>query len=150
MLNISYRRATNNDIPFLAKIRSENWETEEYWNNRISGYLSHTISPQQSLKSRIIYVATCNKTIIGFIAGHLTNRYDCQGELEWIDIIKEYRRKEVATELVKLLAKWFIIQKSYTICVDPGNDQARQFYKKNGANMLNKHWMFWENIRTIL
>jgi ribosomal protein S18 acetylase RimI-like enzyme len=150
MLNILYREATDKDIPLLAKIRSENWETEVYWKNRISAYLNYTNNPQQSLKARVIYVVCDGDKVIGFIAGHLANRYNCEGELEWIDVIEEYRRKGIASELVKLLAKWFIEQKSFKICIDPGNDNARLFYKKNGAEMLNNHWMYWKDIRTIL
>jgi ribosomal protein S18 acetylase RimI-like enzyme len=150
MLNISYRQATNKDVPILAKIRAKNWETEAFWNNRISGYLNYTHNPQQALKPRIIYIASDNDTIIGFVAGHLTRRYECEGELEWIDIIEEYRRNGIASGLVRLLAEWFIEQKSYEVCIDPGNEAARRFYKKNGAGILNNHWMVWKDIRTIL
>lgn len=111
--------------------------------------MSATHNPQQALSPRIIYVAVTNELIIGFIAGHLTRRYDCEGELQWVNIIEEYRGNGIASELVKLLSKWFIEQKSYKICVDPGNDLARHFYKRNGAKNLNDHWMFWDDIRNI-
>ena len=150
MQGILYREATIQDVPVLAKIRARNSGTEEAWNNRISGYIDSTHNPQQALKTRVIYVASANDTIIGFIAGHLTRRYGCDGELEWIDVIAEYRRRGIATELVSILAKWFIAQNSYKICIDPGNEATRLFYKKNGAGSLNKHWMVWNDIRTIL
>ncbi|HRH49324.1 MAG TPA: GNAT family N-acetyltransferase [Panacibacter sp.] len=150
MTTISYRQATNQDVPFLAKIRSENQETENHWNDRISAYLNYTHNPQQALKTRIIYVALHNNIIIGFVAGHLTTRYECQGELQWINVVEKYRQTGIASNLVQILAIWFIGQKSYKVCVDPGNDIARQFYKKNGAENLNSHWMFWEDIRNII
>jgi len=150
MMTISYRKATNQDIPFLATIRSDNPEIQKHWNDRISGYLNCTHNPQQALKPRIIYVAVNNDIIIGFAAGHLTTRYDCEGELQWIDVIEKYRRTGIASRLVQILASWFIEQKSYKICVDPGNDIARIFYKKNGAENLNAQWMFWEDIRNII
>lgn len=144
MSKIIYREATGQDIPFLAKIRSTDSAEESYWNARISGYAEGTHYPQKALKERIIYVATENERIIGFIAGHLTRRYDCDGELQWIDVIESYRRKGIASKLVKLLTEWFVKHDSCKICVDPGNDIARQFYKANGATALNNHWMYWE------
>jgi GNAT superfamily N-acetyltransferase len=105
--------------------------------------------PQQALMPRIIYVAIENETIVGFIAGHLTKRYECDGELEWIDVISKYRRNEIASELVRLLAKWFIEQNAFKICIDPGNITARQFYGKNGAEPLNEHWMVWKDINVV-
>lgn len=150
MAVILYQEATNLDIPFLAEIRGDNSETSEYWNNRISGYINCTHHPQQALKPRVIFVAHANESIIGFIAGHLTQRYNCDGELQWINVIEEYQRSGIASELVRILANWFIEQKSYKICVDPGDDIARHFYKKNGAENLNTHWMYWKDIRNIL
>ena len=149
MTSISYRKAISLDIPSLAKIRSGNPDIEKHWTDRISGYLNYTHNPQQALKPRIIYVATDYDKIVGFVAGHLTIRYDCEGELQWINIIEEYQKHGIASELVKVLANWFVEQKSYKICVDPGNDIARRFYKKNGAENLNAHWMFWKDIRDV-
>jgi ribosomal protein S18 acetylase RimI-like enzyme len=150
MPGILYREATIQDVPVLATIHAKNSGTEEAWNNRISGYMDGTHNPQQALKPRIIYIASANDTITGFIAGHLTRRYECDGELEWIHVVAEYRRRGIATELVRILVKWFIAQDSYKICIDPRNEAARLFYRNNGAEALNKHWMVWNNIRTIL
>jgi len=147
---VSFREALTADIPELAEIRAKNWGSEEYWNHRISGYLDGTLNPQQALKPRIIYIAQVNNIIVGLIAGHLTQRLGCDGELEWIDTRKEYQRMGIASELIRLLAKWFVSQKAYKICIDPGSEEAKEFYRKNGAEMLNDHWMFWENIRTML
>jgi GNAT superfamily N-acetyltransferase len=149
MTNISYREATTEDTSTLAKIRGTNVEEEQHWSDRIASYMSGHQNPQQALRPRIIYVAINDGMIIGFIAGHLTRRFNCEGELQWINMIENYRQHGVASELVRLLFKWFIEQKSYRICVDPGNDLARQFYKKNGASSLNDHWMFWIDIRNI-
>lgn len=150
MTNVSYREATTQDISSLAKIRGTNLEAEEHWSNYISSYMSGHQNPQQALTPRIIYVAVTDGIIIGFIAGHLTRRFNCEGELQWINIIENYRGHGIASELVRLLSRWFIDQHSYKICVDPGNDLARQFYKKNGARNLNDHWMFWSDIRNFL
>jgi ribosomal protein S18 acetylase RimI-like enzyme len=147
---ILYRKATEEDIESLAKLRSDNTGTEEHWEVRITNYLNLTHNPQQALRERIIYVAVHMDTIIGFIAGHLTTRYNCQGELQWINVADNYRNSGIASKLVLLLANWFTDMKSYKICVDPGNEAARSFYNKNGAKNLNDHWMFWEDIRNII
>lgn len=146
MQNIVYREAETVDIPFLAQIRASNWETEDF---SISGYLNCTRYPQKALKERVLYVALVDATIIGFIAGHLTTRYDCQGELEWINVIRQYQREGIASKLINILAAWFIKHKAYKICIDPGDEIARKFYAKNGAEDLNEHWMFWDDIRNI-
>jgi ribosomal protein S18 acetylase RimI-like enzyme len=150
MATISYRKVINRDIAFLAKIHSNDPATEKHRNGHILGYLDYTHNPQQALRLRVIYVATDNDEIVGFAAGHLTTRYDCEGELQWIHVIEKYRKLGIASELVQVLAKWFIEQKSYKICVDPGNETARLFYKRNAAVDLNDHWMFWKDIRSII
>ena len=150
MSNFIFRKASTSDIPFLAKIRAKNSATEEHWTNRIIGYNNGTINPQQAEPSRIIFIACINDEIIGFIAGHLTKRFDCEGELQWIDVLIEYRRSGIASTLLKELAEWFISQNAFKICVDPGNIDARKFYSRNCAADLNDHWMFWPDIRQII
>jgi GNAT superfamily N-acetyltransferase len=151
-MSIRYREANSSDIPAMARIRSGNWGTEEYWNSRISAYMNCELHPQHALIPRIIFIALGKETVAGFIAGHLTRRYKCDGELEWIDVIPEYRKSGIASELLRLLATWFVEQKSLRICVDvdPANSTARNFYKKNGAEDLNKHWLVWKDISSVL
>jgi ribosomal protein S18 acetylase RimI-like enzyme len=152
MADIQYREAKESDVVGMSKIRAENWGTEDYWNTRIAGYLNWQHNPQQALSSRIIYIASDNEKVVGFIAGHLTRRFECDGELEWIDTINKYRRNGIATELLRLLAAWFVDNMAFQICVDsdPSNLIARQFYKKLGAEELNKHWLVWRNIKLIV
>jgi GNAT superfamily N-acetyltransferase len=149
-MQIEYRTANLVDIPFLARLRSEGWGEAEYWMPRITGYMNSVHHPQKALMPRVVYVAIENEMIIGFIAGHLTQRLDCEGELEWIDVTLARRRKGIATELVRLLAKWFAQQSAKKVCVDPGNDDARKFYAALGAENLNAHWMYWKDINTLL
>jgi GNAT superfamily N-acetyltransferase len=143
---VSYREANQADVPALARIRAAEWESEAYWTARILGYMAGEVHPREALPARVIYVAVEDDAIIGFIAGHLTRRFDCQGEIEWIDVIRERRRSGIASELLRLLAAWFVQQKALRVCVDPGNAVARQFYARHGAVDLNRHWMVWENV----
>jgi len=149
---VQYRQAERPDIPAMARIRAAQWETEEYWNVRITRYLDCELHPQQALIPRIIYTAWEDGTLAGFIAGHLTRRFDCQGELEWIDVILEKRRSGIGFGLLLLLAQWFVEQQAMRICVDvnPANTTARLFYRRHGAVELNPHWLVWNDISTAL
>jgi ribosomal protein S18 acetylase RimI-like enzyme len=150
VMQIEYRAATIADVSSLARLRSEGWGEAEYWIPRITGYMREEHHPQKALIPRVVYVAVENNKIIGFIAGHLTQRLECEGELEWIDVTSAYRRKGIATQLACILAAWFVEQKASKVCVDPGNDNARKFYAALGAGNLNAHWMYWEDISVLL
>ena len=147
-----YRPAQAADVPALAHIRAREWGNFEYWMNRIAGYLEGGIHPQRALPSRTCYVAVEQSSVVGFVAGHLTRRYGCEGELEWINVIPERRGAGIASELLRLLAGWFVEQKAFRICVDvePSNAVARAFYTRHGAETLNKHWLAWNDIRILL
>jgi GNAT superfamily N-acetyltransferase len=87
---------------------------------------------------------------VGYVAGHLSRRFGCDGELQWIYVIPERRRTHVATELVRLLARWFLDQGARRICVDVGGEEARWFYERHGAVPLKPHWMMWNDIGEVL
>ena len=146
---VLYRPAESPDIPGMASIRAAYGETLEYWTSRISGYLDGTSHPQQALASRIIYVAVDGDSIVGFVAGHLTRRFACDGELRWIDVLAERRGQGIAQELLRHLAAWFVQHNALKICVDvqPPNTIARKFYMRAGAVALNPHWLVWHDIK---
>ena len=146
---IQYREATEADLPVIARILAD-WQTEEYWNMRVSGYYHHELHPQKALLPRVMYVAVHSGSIVGFIAGHLTERFGCNGELQWINVLPGFRKKGIATALLRLLAKWFVEQNALFVCVDPGNEQARKFYAGSGAGNLNEHWMAWKDFSIVL
>jgi predicted N-acetyltransferase YhbS len=146
---VTIRTAEPADIPAMASIRAREWETEPYWQNRITRYLAGELSPQKALAPRIAFVAVDDDEVVGLIAGHLTHRFQCDGELEWIDTIESRRRQGIAGSLLRPLAEWFEQQNALKICVDPGNVIARAFYSRYGAQPLNQHWMFWPDIREI-
>ncbi len=149
---LQYRIATIADVPGMAAIRAEKWGTEEYWINRITNYLNCVHHPQHALLPRIIFVALDGEMGVGFIAGHLTRRFECDGELEWINVAEAYKRKGIASQLLQLLAEWFIQQKALKICVnvDPANAPAQKFYRAHGAYTMNEYWLVWDDIRLAL
>ena len=118
-----YRRSSEADLAALARIRALEWDAPEYWERRIAGYLEGKLNPQQALPPRSCFVALEDDVVAGFVAGHLTRRYGCDGEIQWINVIPTHRSKHVASELLKLLADWFVEQGARRICV---NLRARQ------------------------
>lgn len=152
MATITYREAESSDIPAMARIRAMEWETEEYWQNRITAYLAGQLHPQHALKPRISYVSYAGDGLVGFIAGHLTRRHACDGELEWINVVPEQRGSGIASELLRLLAGWFVRKKALRVCVDvqPTNTAARRLYRRHGAEDLNPHWLVWNDIGVLL
>jgi len=151
MGNLLYRPSEKTDIPGMARIRAGEWGSLEYWENRISGYLDGALNPQRALAPRACYVAVDDSAVVGFAAGHLTGRNDCDGELEWINVSPERRSAGIASELLRLLAGWFVEQKAFRVCVDvePSNTVARAFYTRHGAETLNPHWLVWNDIRKV-
>lgn len=146
--DILYRQAQDSDIPQMAEIRAGDWGTEEYWRERIAQYLDFRLHPRESLQPRVAFVGLEGKHVVGLIAGHLTRRFGCDGELEWISVRPECRNRGVAAKLLSFLAEWFVANNARRICVDvePSNEVARRFYARHGAEDLKPHWMVWRDI----
>jgi ribosomal protein S18 acetylase RimI-like enzyme len=150
---VMIRPAEVSDVPAMAAIRAQEWETQAYWETRIGNYLRGEIDAQQALQGQaVVFVAVREGAVIGFIAGHRTRRHGCQGELEWIDVVAAHRRQGIAGQLIVTLASWFVEQKALRICIDvkPTNTAARALYAKFGARPLNPHWMVWEDVRVAV
>ena len=113
-------------------------------------YLAGEHHPQHALPPRAMWIAELNGAPIGYTAGHLTRRFGCDGELQWIYVIRDQRRHHVASKLLQLLARWFVDQPALRICVNVGDEAARPFYQWHGAADLRPHWMVWEDISQVL
>jgi ribosomal protein S18 acetylase RimI-like enzyme len=148
---LQYRRATAPDIPALARIRREGGWDGGAPEERMALYLAGEHHPQHALLPRIMFLALADSVPVGYIAGHLTRRYECDGELEWMFVSPAHRRAGVAGALLRLLATWFAEQGAARVCVDvePSNTAARHFYRSRGAVDLNPHWLVWNDIRDL-
>jgi len=122
--------------------------TEPYWTSRIGGYLKGEHSPQQAMAERAAFVAHTGGGVVGLIAGHRTKRFGCDGELEWIDVAKEYRGQGIADGLMTAIIQWFVEQRALRVCVNvaPENIQACRLYPRYGAVPLNPHGMIWKDV----
>jgi len=151
MAHIVYRKADIGDAGELSKLRGNDLNERTFWENRIAGYLRGEHNPQKALKERVIFLAEDNGAVVGFVAGHLTRRYDCDAELQWIDVLPPYRRNAIASQMLRLLAEWFTKMNAVRVCVDvsPENVAGQGFYRKHRAQDLNRHWLVWPDIRVV-
>lgn len=98
---------------------------------RMGAYFNGLHHPQQALPARIGYVAIMDQRVAGYIAGHLTTRHGCAGEVQYLFVEPAARRKAVATRLLRLLASWFVENDARRVCVclDADSPSARPFYQ---------------------
>ena len=115
-------------------------------------YLAGQHHPVEALGPRVAYVAEEGDGMVGYIAGHLTRRFGCDGELQWIVVDPERRGRGTADALLRRLAGWFVAEGARRVCVDvlPSNRRARRFYARHGARPVDDRWMEWADIGVVL
>jgi len=148
MSPITCRVAAANDVVEMARIRDLGGWTGGASAERMALYVSGEHHPQHAREPRIIFVAEGEGSMIGYIAGHLTTRFGCDGELQWLFVLPEHRGGGVASDLLRQLAAWFVSQAAPKVCVnvEPENMRARRFYERHGARAMNEHWLVWPDI----
>ena len=109
-------------------------------------YLRGEHHPQLALGPRQMWVAWDGPEPVGYVSGHLTERFACDGELQKIYVAAPFRRRNVGVQLVGRLARWFSEYDARRICVNVGDEKARPFYLAAGATALQPHWMVWNDI----
>lgn len=146
---IVIRAAVDGDVSAMAAIRAREWGSQLYWEDRIRGYLDGTHSPQQALPERACWVAVNGKHVVGFVAGHRTRRFECDGELEWINVAQEFRGQGISGRLMEVMLTWFRQKNINRICVNVSSENtvAWHLYAKNGAVALSAGWMEWRDLR---
>lgn len=119
---------------------------------RMGAYLDGRHHPQQALRPRTAYIALAGDQVVGYIAGHGTRRHNCAGEVQYLYVAPTHRRLGVASELLRLLAGWFCDRDARRVCVnlDTDSEGAEAFYRRQGAQALNKHSNVWEDISGVL
>jgi GNAT superfamily N-acetyltransferase len=114
----------------------------------MAAYLMGSHHPTGALEPRVAFVAEADGETIGYIGGHLTRRFDCDGELQYLYVAEAHRRSGVGAQLFERLAAWFGDHQASRVCVDvePGNLRARGFYSALGAEPLSPYWMVWPDL----
>lgn len=115
------------------------------------GYLAGTYHPRDAQPDRETLIAEVEGSFAGYIAGHRSNRFGCEGELQWLNVKEEFRGTGVADRLMLALAAWFRSRGIAKVCVNVAEDnaRARAFYHRHGAIRLSDHWMGWDCIGEI-
>ena len=138
------------DVPDMVRCRAEDPTTGPA-DPRMGLYLEGKHHPQRALAPRVIFVCLEGNLVIGYTGGHLTRRYDCDGELQYLYVVHRHRRNGIASEMLTLMAGWFAEHGAARICVDvtPENATARAFYARRGAIELNPYWLVWNDITAM-
>ncbi len=149
---IRYREATLEDAPAIAKLCANAPQELGYWKARIHGYLNLELNPHQATNTRLVYIAVHKDIIVGFIAGHLTKRAEYTGQIQWIMTGDQCRRTGIGSELLWIMAGWFIEHNvvSVRVDVDPENTGTWLFYQHHHALSINRYWLFWDDIQLVL
>jgi GNAT superfamily N-acetyltransferase len=145
---ITCRVAAADDVAAMARLREEGGWTGGAPEARMRLYLAGEHHPRHALAPRVAFVAEEGGRVIGFIAGHLTTRFGCHGELQWLFVAPERRGGGAAARLLERLAAWLAAHGAARVCVnvEPENTPARRFYARHGAQGLDEHWMVWPDI----
>lgn len=142
---MTFREATSADVPAMERCRVGDAEAG-HADPRMSAYLDGLHHPGQAKAPRVAYVAESDGHVAGYIAGHLTRRFKCQGELQYLYVAPRHRRAGVASSLVRVLARWFSERHARRVCVNAADDRAAAFYRSVGADDLKPHWLVWNDI----
>lgn len=154
MAPVTIRPATLTDVVAMARLRDASEWTGGAPEATMRRYLAGEHHPQRALAPRAAFVAesgdASSAELAGYVAGHLTERFGCDGELQWLLVHPRHRGGDVADRLVRALALWFASHGATRVCVnvDPGNERARRLYRRLGATELAPHWMEWADIST--
>lgn len=182
MVSINYRKAKISDAPGIAKVLVDTWKStyrgiiSEKYLQRLS-YRDKEENWRQRLENpthgAIIYVAETDlHEIVGFALVTL-EKYNpvltipqpemFKGELCAIYVLKDFQHREIGTELVKLVIKYFKTNdvNSMNVWVLKENT-SRRFYEKLGGKYIGEQSIEiagnnyieiaygWENIEDIV
>ena len=145
--DIGFRIAESGDAAAMAACRAG--DPSGPADPRMKAYLDGEHHPQKALPPRRGVVALDGERIIAYIAGHRTTRHGCEGELQYLFVKREYRRRGIATELLSQLASWFLEEGVRHVCVAIAGDsppEAEPFVESRGATPLKRYWHAWPDI----
>jgi GNAT superfamily N-acetyltransferase len=104
-------------------------------------------SPASAKPERIVYKAVIDGQIIGYIAGHLTTRYDMDAEIQSFYVLKEHQQAGAGSKLFESLLSWLATQNATSLCVGIDDKNPYQaFYLKYSGKHLNPHLICWEDV----
>jgi GNAT superfamily N-acetyltransferase len=149
--DIHVRTATASDVPAMADCRLTDPAAGSA-DSRMAAYFDGRHHPQEALPPRTGFIALAEDAVVGYIAGHLTTRHGCAGEVQYLFMAPAYRRRGIATALLRHLAEWFQqnAARKVCVCVDGDSPAAEPFYDSVGAVPFRRYWREWEDIDVVL
>lgn len=149
---VIYREARVDDAEAMGRARADGDWAGGAAAPVMARYLAGEHHPQQALPPRVAFLAEEGDAVVGFVAGHLTRRFGCDAELQWIYVAPERRASDIASALLHRLAAWFAAQGARRVCVNvaPDNVRARAFYARHGARELSEYWLEWPDVAAAL
>ncbi len=158
------RAAVESDLDAAARVQARTMVHSDYYDEstdqqreyerlhpRVAGYCAGTYHPGHALAKRALFVADEEGRVVGFIAGHLSTRMGCEGELQWMFVEPALQRRGIGGALLEPLARWFVQQDARRVIIDaPPANPCRAFYLKHGARPLDGYWLYWPDVETVL
>jgi ribosomal protein S18 acetylase RimI-like enzyme len=148
---IRYREASSADVPAMERSRRADRDSGPA-DERMVAYLEGRHHPQQALAPRTAFIALDGDAVVGYIVGHATTRFGCDGEVQHLYVTPQCRRRGVAAELLRRMAGWFSARGIARVCVDVDIDSpaAVPTYVALGAVPLDRYWYVWEDITALI
>jgi len=133
-------------IPHLVDAADVDFaQRERRWMTYFQG-----LSPASSKGERRVLKAVLDGACVGYIAGHLTTRYEMDSEIQSFYVLREHQRRGIGSALLAGLADWLVGRGATSLCVGiAAGNPYRAFYLKHGAGYLNPHWMYWTDVRPL-
>jgi GNAT superfamily N-acetyltransferase len=133
-------------LPNLMEPHDIDFETRRYrWKTWFAGQ-----SPASAKPARTFFKVVDNEKMIGYLAIHLTTRYDTNAEIQSFYIVKQYQRKGIGTQLLKHAVSWMAKHDATSVCVGIAPENPYQaFYLKHGGSFLNPHWIVWGDVNLL-
>jgi GNAT superfamily N-acetyltransferase len=137
--DIRYRLATSADVSAMTACRLTDPAAGPA-DSRMASYFDGQHLPHQALLPRVGYVALLRDTVITYIAGHQTTRHGCAREVQYLFVGPGYRRRGIATALLRSSADCFSQTgaQKVRVCVDAASPAAEPFYESVGASPFRR------------
>src|SRR5881396_1727693 len=98
--NVQYRESTSGDIRAMAQCRLTDPAARSA-DPRMAAYFAGQHHPHQAMLPRVGYLALAGDDVIGYIAGHRTQRFGNDGEVQYLYVAPNYRRLGIASALLR-------------------------------------------------
>lgn len=138
-MDLQFKKCSFDEIPMISDLASEIWN--EYYpaiigrqqvNYMLDKMYNADAMKEQMQSGQVFFLVFVNAQAIGFFSYSI--KEDNSGFLHKFYILKDYRGKGVAGEILKFLELQFKKQsvKTYRLTVNRQNAQAINFYFKSG------------------